>query len=377
VSIIIYQVGGRDSNNEMENVLASVDYGRYLGSVRSLRMTLGKAAPAERLAMTCEFHMPENLFSEIRPACRTVAERAVFVHLNRRRIVSYAEEIASASGLFPELDPRSHYLGHGEETAAFILTLDAINFGSGYFPHLRKRPGMSGYRTVATCLTEYFAANGPPTANELAALTPADCARIFEQDLSNQVAAELMQLFARALNDLGKYLAEKFHGSVMSLIKAAGASVEQLVGLLIHMPFFNDVQMSNGMKVPFYKRAQLTAADLTIAGWNESWGRFNDLERLTIYADNLVPHVLRVDGVLQYEESLASRIDAGELIPRDSIEEIEIRACAVHAVELLAETLRRMELGTNDMKLDYLLWNRGQGARYKSVRRHRTRTVSY
>ncbi|MEZ5167114.1 MAG: hypothetical protein R2695_11730 [Acidimicrobiales bacterium] len=33
-----------------------------------------------------------------------------------------------------------------------MLSLDAINFGSGYFPYLRKRPGMSGYHTVASSL---------------------------------------------------------------------------------------------------------------------------------------------------------------------------------------------------------------------------------
>jgi len=37
---------------------------------------------------------------------------------------------------------------------AFFLTLDAINFGSGYFPHLGKRPGMSGYFTAAASLTD-------------------------------------------------------------------------------------------------------------------------------------------------------------------------------------------------------------------------------
>ncbi len=56
------------------------------------------------------------------------------------------------------------------------------------------------------------------------------------------------------------------------------------------MPFFDD----RG----FYKRAQITPSDLALAGVAE----FDDLDRLTIFADNLVPHVLRVDGVLRYED---------------------------------------------------------------------------
>ena len=47
----------------------------------------------------------------------------------------------------------------------------------------------------------------------------------------------------------------------------------------------------------FYKRAQIVAADLALAGV----ARFRDLDRLTIFADNLVPHVLRCDGVLVYD----------------------------------------------------------------------------
>ena len=92
------------------------------------------------------------------------------------------------------------------------------------------------------------------------------------------------------------------------------------------MPFFDDVG--------FWKRAQITANDLALAGVAD----FHDLDRLTIFADNLVPHVLRVDGVLVYDAALAARIDAGELLEPGG-EEREIRGCAVHACELLSERL--------------------------------------
>jgi hypothetical protein len=84
-----------------------------------------------------------------------------------------------------------------------------------------------------------------------------------------------------------------------------------------------------------------------------------------------VPHVLRVDGVLRYEPELATRIDAGELLEPGGAER-EIRACAVHACELIAE---RLAIPPRD--LDVMLWNRGQEPRYKARPRHRTRTVYY
>jgi hypothetical protein len=99
---------------------------------------------------------------------------------------------------------------------------------------------------------------------------------------------------------------------------------------------------------------------------------FDDLDRLTIFADNLVPHVLRVDGVLRYDAELAAKIDAGELLEAGSPEEVEIRACAVHAGELIAA-----RLAVPPRTLDGWLWNRGQAPRYKTRPRHRARTIFY
>jgi hypothetical protein len=143
------------------------------------------------------------------------------------------------------------------------------------------------------------------------------------------------------------------------------------------MPYFRDVEKYQDLEVPFYKRAQLTAADLALAFDGQGPGRFDDLDELTTFADNLVPHVLRADEVLRYEPDLARRIDGEELIPAGSREEIEIRACALHAVEQLTAVLRGRGHRVTAAKLDYLLWNRGQQPSYKARPRHRTRTVFY
>jgi hypothetical protein len=247
-----------------------------------------------------------------------------------------------------------------------VLTLDAINFGSGYFPKLQKRPGLSGYFTVAAGLKDCYEQCGQLSAEQLQALTALECARIFGQtEAEDPAVAELMGLFSRALNDLGTYVTDRFGGSFRALVDAAEGSAERLVGILAEMPFYRDVG--------FYKRAQLTAADLSIAGV----ARFGDLDRLTIFADNLVPHVLRVDGILGYDPRLLERIEREELIAPGSTEELEIRASALHAVELIGMTLRRAGRSVTSMQLDYLLWNRGQLPAYKAVNRHRTRTVFY
>jgi len=84
-----------------------------------------------------------------------------------------------------------------------------------------------------------------------------------------------------------------------------------------------------------------------------------------------------MDGVLIYEESLIERIAAGNLIPAGSAEEVEIRASALHAVELIKNEILTSGQILNSPDLDYLLWNRGQQPHYKAVPRHRTRCVFY
>jgi hypothetical protein len=251
------------------------------------------------------------------------------------------------------------------DPAAFWITLDAINFGSGWFPTLRKRDGRSGYFTIASALEKRFAADGPWSAAELQALTAGDIARVLDQDAQH----ELMSLFAASLRDLGTHLEEDSGGSFTAVVDAAGGSAVSLVERLASWSCFAERSTYGGLTVPFRKRAQICAGDLARAGAAE----FGDLDRLTMFADNLVPHVLRLDGVLRFDPELIDRIARGELLTHGSPEEVEIRACAVHAVELLVAALP----GSCAAQLDEVLWQRGQEPRYKAVPRHRCRCTAY
>jgi hypothetical protein len=304
------------------------------------------------------------LVDEIRSASAEVASEARRVRIEHDALERYAASLP-LDGLPIELEPRAHYVSDSaEEQAAFVMTLDAINFGSGWFPTIRKRPGLSGYFTVATTLKERFEQLGPWPAEELAVIQAPEVAVVLGQDPDN----ELMALYAHALRELGEHVAREFDGRFLGLVKEAGGSAVKLVELLAGWPSFVDVSTYARRPVPFFKRAQIAASDLAASGVAD----FADLDRLTLFADNLVPHVLRLDGVLRYDERLAAHIDAGQLIEHGSPEEVEIRACATHAVELIAGVR-----GATARDLDYVLWNRGQEPRYKAHPRHRTRCTAY
>src|SRR3954453_22429372 len=111
----------------------------------------------------------------------------------------------------PELDAERHYLeGESEDVARYLLALDAINFGSGWFPTLRKRRGpdgtaVSGYFTVAWGLADRFRALGAWTNPELRAMRTEEVADVLGQARDH----ELMALFAQALRQLGRFLGDR------------------------------------------------------------------------------------------------------------------------------------------------------------------------
>jgi hypothetical protein len=297
------------------------------------------------------------LLEAVRHSCAEIAAGARWVSIDLDAAAALFTKL-DAEGPAPALDPERHYLeGEPADVADYLLALDAVNFGSGWFPLLSKRltegRPLSGYFTVAWGLADHVRAHGAPTPAWLRSVSTHEIAAI----LGQRPDLELMSLYAQALRALGVFLGER---RALDVVAGCDGSAERLAERLAGaMAMFDD----RG----FYKRAQILAFDLQLAGVAE----FRDLDRLTIFADNLVPHVLRCEGVLRYDQELAARIDAGVLLPAGDAER-EIRACALHACELLSK-----QAGVPPRVLDNRLWNRGQLPEYKARPRHRCRTVYY
>ena len=317
-----------------------------------------------------------SLFDRIRAACGEVARRARAVRIDDQGLECLADVLTRERESAPQIDPAHQSFARTATTVAYVITMNAVNFGSGYFPHLRKRPGLSGYLTLSSRLRERFASEGPWSAEALLQLTAADCARVFGQK-PESAADELMGLFARALRDLGRLLLEHHGGRFEGLVETAASSAERLVQQLAEMEFYRDVARYHDLEVPLYKRAQITCLDLATALEGKGLGHFGDLDQLTLFADNLVPHVLRMRDVLVYDRGLVRRIENGELIASQSLEEVEIRAVALHAVERLSESCARRGFEVRPHQIDGILWTSGQRPEIKARPRHRTRCTFY
>src|SRR5438067_8273257 len=118
-----------------------------------------------------------GLCDEVRRTCAEIAAAARRVSIDLDRLG------AIEPGPPPVLDPERHYLeGSREDVCAYLVTLDAINFGSGWFPTLRKRPGCSGYYTVAWALADRWRMSGGWSNDQLRAMSGGAVARVLGRD---------------------------------------------------------------------------------------------------------------------------------------------------------------------------------------------------
>lgn len=167
---------------------------------------------------------------------------------------------------------------------------------------------------------------------------------------------------------VGAELEQSFDGKASNLVESCGKSAVKLVNLVArHFPGitvavdfrnllwerlishtflffklligFRDHSLYKGHQVFLYKRAQILVADLWGAFQGQGYGEFNDIGSITIMADYIVPAVLKQIGVLKYSAGLSNKIEANKEIVPGSEEEVELRACSIHAVEKMRELI--------------------------------------
>jgi hypothetical protein len=91
---------------------------------------------------------PATLSDAVRRACAEIAGSARWVQVDAAAF--------SEPGGIAGLDPELHFLdSEPEEIARYVLVLDTINFGSGWFSTLRLPAGQSGTEAITRRLTEH------------------------------------------------------------------------------------------------------------------------------------------------------------------------------------------------------------------------------
>lgn len=229
------------------------------------------------------------------------------------------------------------------------------------------------------CLHRAWTAGVPVLDGEfLARVGVDDLDRMF----AGSITMPMLEERAAILNDVGGALVDRyqgrFHRFVRGCAPAMYAGGEGLLERLVsEFPRFDDRSEYHARTVVFHKLAQLALWSLHLSVGPAGGVVIGDLESMTAFADYVVPLALGLMGVLEYTPMLEARIASGDLLPRDSDEEIEIRAHSLYASALLAEAINRRRgpgRGLIIPQVDYRLWSTYHTARKPH---HLTRTVMY
>lgn len=320
--------------------------------------------------------MTQPLVQQVRDDATWVMSQARDVFVNADRVDGYARNLVAQNPvLVTALDSENHFVNSADKvkTAAYVLALDSINFGSGAF-HIAQRDGIDlEYHVVAQGLKRAFENGALGSTPTWVQMTAAQCHAMFGIAAGKHEALDnLMAQFANHLQRSAA-LVERDFGSVAKMLEQYRGQGIALLDKLAQWPHFKDVVEYEGRSVAIYKRAQIFLADLELAIAPQG-AYFGGLDQLTCFADNMVPHVLRADGVLRYSDALAQRIDAGVMIAAGSTEETELRCAAIHVVELMRQSLSAAYTSVN---LDHMLWHRGYLPGFTDLRPHRTLSIWY
>ena len=187
------------------------------------------------------------------------------------------------------------------------------------------------------------------------------------------------------LQELGFVLDRDYQGLASNLVAQCKGSAVELVRIVIEkLQGFRDTIIYKGKLIHFYKRAQILCGDLWAAYGRKTtqtdpthYSSFDDMHRLTMFADYRVPQILRHVGIMVYSDSLAAAIDSKQEIPYGSNEETEIRAATVIAVDELQQALADRGVSVLVIEVDWLLWNKGETELATLMPHHRTLTIYY
>ncbi|KAL1654657.1 hypothetical protein SLS61_002847 [Didymella pomorum] len=287
-----------------------------------------------------------------------------------------------------ELHPKAK----DESTVNFIFTMDLLNFSfwsekseEERFAVEYKEKRWTGYWGLVAVLQRALNEGIPITSPELW-IDEENCTDEVLKNVFRSVNDEEPPMFEariKCLREAGRVLEEEFDGRVVTLIEDAKNSAAGLVNLLAEkFNCFADEGTFERKKVRFLKRAQIFVADLWAAFDGESYGEFNDIDKITMFADYRVPQMLHSLGVMWFCPSLEAKIRRLEIIESGHTWEMQIRGCSIWAVELLRREilLLKSDAKVNAILIDFFLYDLAKEREKEGIQaipHHRTRSIWY
>ncbi len=335
---------------------------------------------------TSSLRWPKPIGSPVLESLRPVIEKSRDVHTNVEKIVEVASWMA-----YEELPMPDYHLplGVGEnnpnEAIDFIMAADVIDTAfTDFSTHVKFQVDYAGQHwsdseAMFACVKRAMDQGTPILDGRfLAKITRAEMARIFAGNIEMPMLDEKTQLWQQA----GAALAEKYDGYFHNFVHSCPPKLYDngkgiIERLAKEFPRFNDVSRYDGHEVIFYKLPQLGI--WFVYSTLHPLGKFqlDDIASMTAFADYIVPVALRLMGMTSYSKELDQAINSYQMIPRDSTQEIEIRAHCLYATALLREEINKIrppDMQVIIPQIDARLWTHYHTTFWPH---HLTRTIMY
>jgi len=329
---------------------------------------------------------PKPIGSPVLDSLPPVIENSRDVHTNLDKLVEVASWMA-----YEELPmPEYHLpLGVGEnnpdEIIDFIMVADVVDTAfTDFTTHVKFQVDYAGQHwsdseAEFACIKRAMDQGVPILdGHYLAQLTRPQMEKIFAGNIEIPMLDEKMELWRQA----GAVLAAKYGGRFHNFIRACSPRLYDhgngmVDRLVVEFPRFNDVSIYDGHEIKVYKLPQLGLWFLYASLHQSGKFQIEDIHSMTAFADYIVPVGLRLMGITSYSPALEKAINTHQLIPRDSTQEIEIRAHCIYATALLTEEINKLRAPDAQIiipQIDARVWTHYHTTDWPH---HLTRTIMY
>jgi hypothetical protein len=272
-----------------------------------------------------------------------------------------------------------------DEVIDFVLTADCVDTAfTDFSSHVKFQVDYGGRHWsdsdgLFACMKRALDKGIPICDGKyLAQLTRPQMESIFAANIELPMLDDKMEIWRQ----VGAVLADKYDGRFHNFVKSCPPRLyDNGAGLIDRMvkefPRFNDVSPYEGQTIRFYKLPQLGI--WLVYSQLRKDGRFplEDVDKMTAFADYIVPVALRLLGMVSYSPQLEHIINSYQMIPRDSRQEVEIRAHCIYATALLCEEVNRIRPRDQRIiipQIDARLWTHYHTTWWPH---HLTRTIMY
>lgn len=339
-----------------------------------------------RAANATSTRWPKLAGSPVLDSLHPVIERSRDVRTNLEKLQEVAGWMAYEELPMPDYAlPLGAGEGKPEETIDFILTSDVVDTAfTDFSTHEKFQVDYAGRHwsdsdALFACMKRALDSGIPVLDGRfLAGVTRPTLEKIFAGNIELPMLDQKMEV----LHQVGGVLAEKYAGRFHNFVKSCSPRLYDngngLVDRLVkEFPRFNDVSEYDGHTIKFYKLSQLGIWFVYSSLRKSGQFRLEDIDKMTAFADYMVPVALRLMGITSYSTELEQAINSHQMIPRDSRWEVEIRAHCVYATALLCEEINQIR--PKDMQIvipqiDARLWTHYHTTWWPH---HLTRTIMY